>query len=193
MPLEKVFQETRRSKKAEIQAQASIKRSNDERTNNDPKHTSRYIQGFFAEKGITWWRSPAESPDLNPIELVWGACVCYFCGLPHGALTVFAVYCADVKQIFRGFPVCTFAEKHKLLLSRTVLISWSWLWGCQLLGTTVGEHLHLTQWSGCKPTKVHLFSPYTPPPPPTHTHNNTNPEIRYSPVAATKFIQTDSL
>ena len=104
MPPEKVFQETRRSKKAEIQAQASVKRSNDERTNNDPKHTSRYIQGFFAEKVITWWRSPAESPDLNPIELVWGAYVCYFCGLPHGALTVFAVYRADVKQIFRGFP-----------------------------------------------------------------------------------------
>ena len=40
---------------------------------NDPKHTSRYIQGFFAEHDIEWWKSPAESPDLNPIEKVWGS------------------------------------------------------------------------------------------------------------------------
>ena len=40
---------------------------------NDPKHTSRYIQGFFAENDIEWWKSPAESPDLNPIEKVWGS------------------------------------------------------------------------------------------------------------------------
>ena len=40
---------------------------------NDPKHTSRYIQAFFAENKINWWRSPAESPDLNPIEKVWGS------------------------------------------------------------------------------------------------------------------------
>ena len=38
---------------------------------NDPKHTSRYIQSFFAKNDITWWKSPAESPDLNPIEKVW--------------------------------------------------------------------------------------------------------------------------
>ena len=40
---------------------------------NDPKHTSRYIQAFFACNSITWWKSPAESPDLNPIEKVWGS------------------------------------------------------------------------------------------------------------------------
>ena len=37
---------------------------------NDPKHTSRYIQAFFDAKKINWWKSPAESPDLNPIEKV---------------------------------------------------------------------------------------------------------------------------
>ena len=31
---------------------------------NDPKHTSRWAQWFFAEKGINWWTSPPESPDL---------------------------------------------------------------------------------------------------------------------------------
>ena len=32
---------------------------------NDPKHTSRYA------KHINWWKTPASSPDLNPIENVW--------------------------------------------------------------------------------------------------------------------------
>ena len=40
---------------------------------NDPKHTSRYIQAIFLTNGINWWKSPAESPDLNPIEKVWGS------------------------------------------------------------------------------------------------------------------------
>ena len=38
---------------------------------NDPKHTSRVAQDFFTGNGINWWRTPAESPDLNPIERVW--------------------------------------------------------------------------------------------------------------------------
>ena len=44
---------------------------------NDPKHTSRYIQRFFADNRVNWWKSPAESPDLNPIELVWGSMKTY--------------------------------------------------------------------------------------------------------------------
>lgn len=40
---------------------------------NDPKHTSKYIQNFFQKHNINWWRSPAESLDLNPIELVRGS------------------------------------------------------------------------------------------------------------------------
>ena len=35
---------------------------------NDPKHTSRYIQKLFED---VWWRTPAESPDCNPIENLW--------------------------------------------------------------------------------------------------------------------------
>ena len=38
---------------------------------NDPKHTSRVAQQFFTENNINWWRTPPESPDLNPIENVW--------------------------------------------------------------------------------------------------------------------------
>ena len=40
-------------------------------------HTSRYIQSFFAENDVTWWMSSAESPDLNPIEKVWGSMKTY--------------------------------------------------------------------------------------------------------------------
>ena len=38
---------------------------------NDPKHTSRRAQTFFDEQNINWWRTPPESPDLNPIEDLW--------------------------------------------------------------------------------------------------------------------------
>ena len=38
---------------------------------NNPKHTSVYARRFMEDKGINWWRTPPESPDLNPIENLW--------------------------------------------------------------------------------------------------------------------------
>ena len=38
---------------------------------NDSKHVSRQAQAFFEEHHINWWRTPPESPDLNPIENLW--------------------------------------------------------------------------------------------------------------------------
>ena len=38
---------------------------------NDPKHTSLRVRQYLTEKGVNWWPTPAESPDLNPIENVW--------------------------------------------------------------------------------------------------------------------------
>ena len=38
---------------------------------NDPKHTSKLAQQFLNEKQVNWWRTPAELPDLNPIENLW--------------------------------------------------------------------------------------------------------------------------
>lgn len=40
---------------------------------NDPKHASALIESFFDENGVNWWPTPPESPDLNPIENVWGS------------------------------------------------------------------------------------------------------------------------
>ena len=38
---------------------------------NDPKHTSNYAKRYFKAQGIYWWKTPAESPDCNPIENLW--------------------------------------------------------------------------------------------------------------------------
>ena len=38
---------------------------------NDPKHTSRHAKRFLEEGSINWWKTPPESPDLNPIENLW--------------------------------------------------------------------------------------------------------------------------
>ncbi|KAL5479523.1 hypothetical protein EMCRGX_G023051 [Ephydatia muelleri] len=37
---------------------------------NDSKHTSKLAQQFL-EKQVNCWRTPAESPDLNPFENLW--------------------------------------------------------------------------------------------------------------------------
>jgi len=44
---------------------------------NDPKHTSKFIQAFFSRHNVNWWKTPPESPDLNPVELVWGSLKTY--------------------------------------------------------------------------------------------------------------------
>ena len=38
---------------------------------NDTKHTSKHAKQYYKPAGIKWWPIPPESPDLNPIELMW--------------------------------------------------------------------------------------------------------------------------
>ena len=38
---------------------------------NDPKHTSHYVADFMQLNSVNWWKTPAESPDFNPIENLW--------------------------------------------------------------------------------------------------------------------------
>lgn len=39
---------------------------------NDPKHRSKLAKSFMIDNGIQWWDCwPSESPDINPIEMVW--------------------------------------------------------------------------------------------------------------------------
>ena len=42
-----------------------------EGTNNNPKHVSCMAQEFYSSAGINWWKTPPESPDMNPIENLW--------------------------------------------------------------------------------------------------------------------------
>ena len=35
---------------------------------NDPKHVSNDAKAWMAENNINWWKTPPESPDINPIE-----------------------------------------------------------------------------------------------------------------------------
>jgi hypothetical protein len=32
---------------------------------NDPKHTSHHVADYLRDQNINWWKTPAESPDLN--------------------------------------------------------------------------------------------------------------------------------
>ena len=38
---------------------------------NDPKRTSKAAGEWMENEGVSWWKTPAESPDLNPIENLW--------------------------------------------------------------------------------------------------------------------------
>ena len=38
---------------------------------NDPKHMSNRAQRWIEKENINWWKTPAEAPDMNPVENLW--------------------------------------------------------------------------------------------------------------------------
>ena len=48
---------------------------------NDPKHNSKRAKQFLIDNDIPIFKTPAESPDLNPIELAWHSLKMYFLSL----------------------------------------------------------------------------------------------------------------
>ena len=46
---------------------------------NDPKHTSLHGRDFLDRNSVNWWKTPAESPDMNPIENLWNELKEYIC------------------------------------------------------------------------------------------------------------------
>lgn len=47
----------------------------------DPKHTSRPAPVFMIQSGINWRKTPLESPDLHPIELIWHELKHFLCAI----------------------------------------------------------------------------------------------------------------
>ena len=37
----------------------------------NPKHTSKKAADFFSQENVNWWKTPTESPDMNPIKNLW--------------------------------------------------------------------------------------------------------------------------
>ena len=37
----------------------------------NPKHTSQHAKAWIQRNNLNWWKTPAESSDLNPIENLW--------------------------------------------------------------------------------------------------------------------------
>lgn len=55
---------------------------------NDPKHTSRMVKAYLLESSVAVLDWPAQSPDLNPIENLWGHVQRELDGIPNSSADV---------------------------------------------------------------------------------------------------------
>lgn len=69
---------------------------------NDPKHTSRLVKGFLRESDVNVLDWPAQSPDLNPIENLWGHVQQQLKGRNGGSAD--KVY-ANIEDIWKNIPL----------------------------------------------------------------------------------------
>ena len=38
---------------------------------NDPKHVALLTQAWLQKNEVNWWLTPPESPDINPVQIMW--------------------------------------------------------------------------------------------------------------------------
>ena len=94
---------------------------------NDPKRQqihSRVLQEFFDMNRISWWKSPAESPDLKPIEKVMPVVVAEQ-GAPSGHWTVSVTLLHACKHLsFIGFDLLRIVKHTVVGLPHTLVLGW---------------------------------------------------------------------
>ena len=74
---------------------------------NDLKHTSKWTREYFEDNGINWFRTPASSPDLNPIENVWDT------QRVSSVSSTTKNYCNVIKRFWKMSPsMCTKYIEH---------------------------------------------------------------------------------
>lgn len=110
---------------------------------NDPKHTSKLAQKWFADKHIKLLPWPAQSPDMNIIEHVWDALDRLIC--KH------KVPLRNEEELWIGINTVTI--QYSLWPSRI------WIWSCTVWGCARPLYGTVTVWLRCR---IRVYFPVHP-------------------------------